>query len=167
VDEGRPVAMAAHTHKAGGQGGGTERTDIKLRPILVFTVGLIVMMIAVYLVVMAMFRLFSAQAARQDAASGAQVAQQLPAGQEHLPPEPRIQVNPAADLKVLRQQEDSLLTSYGWVDQKAGIVRIPVAEAMRLVIAQGLPVRQPESAPPASGTPAPRSTPSKGERKIP
>jgi len=35
-----------------------------------------------------------------------------------------------------------VLTSYGWVDKNAGVVRIPIDEAMKIVVKQGLPVRQ-------------------------
>ena len=39
-----------------------------------------------------------------------------------------------------------LLNSYGWVDPKAGVVRIPIDRAMDLLLQKGLPVRgkQPE-----------------------
>jgi len=49
------------------------------------------------------------------------------------PPAPRLQIDPAADLAALRATEQALLDGYGWVDQAAGTVRIPIAEAMRLV----------------------------------
>jgi hypothetical protein len=38
-------------------------------------------------------------------------------------------------------QEDATLNSYAWVDRAAGIVRIPIDQAMDLVAASGLPVR--------------------------
>jgi len=52
---------------------------------------------------------------------------------ESLPPEPRLQVSPAQDLKELRAAEDAMLHSYGWVDQQAGVVRIPIERAMELL----------------------------------
>lgn len=58
-----------------------------------------------------------------------------------LPPEPRLQTNPRGDLLELRQKEDRILTSYGWVDRDAGIVRIPIERAMALTAARGLPSR--------------------------
>ncbi len=60
-----------------------------------------------------------------------------------LPPQPRLQVSPRQDLTELRQANDSLLNSYGWVDQKSGVVYIPIDRAMSLLIQRGLPVRQP------------------------
>jgi hypothetical protein len=35
-----------------------------------------------------------------------------------------------------------VLNSYGWVDKNAGIARIPIREAMKLTVQQGLPTRQ-------------------------
>ncbi len=145
----------------------TEARDVRLRPLLVFTVGLAVTLIAVYLVVVVMFRLFSREAAQRDTAAGVSQAQPLESGEERLPPAPRIQTDPAADLTRFRRQEDAVLNSYGWVDRQAGTVRVPIEVAMKLVLEQGLPVRQPAGAPPAPGTPAPPAPPPTGERKSP
>ncbi|HEY7494835.1 MAG TPA: hypothetical protein VIH59_27505, partial [Candidatus Tectomicrobia bacterium] len=58
-----------------------------------------------------------------------------------LPPEPRLQVAPAQELQQLHAEEDAILHSYGWVDQPAGVVRIPIERAMELLAERGLPVR--------------------------
>ena len=58
-----------------------------------------------------------------------------------LPPEPRLQTNPREDLRDFRAKEDELLGSYGWVDQRGGIVRIPIGDAMKLTVQRGLPAR--------------------------
>jgi hypothetical protein len=52
---------------------------------------------------------------------------------------PALQVNPAADFENFRASEEQLLTTYGWVDPQKGIVRIPIDEAMKRVIEEGLP----------------------------
>ena len=140
-----------HDHEADdGESASTayETRDVRIRPLAVFIAGLTVAAIAIYLVVYLIIRLFSAQAANQDAQSQP-VAGQLPPpapGQERLPPEPRIQANPAADLKMLRDQEDAMLTTYGWVDARGGAVRVPIDVAMQLVLKDGLPARQQEKA---------------------
>ena len=160
------------SHKHGADEGQSESKayetrDVKLRPLVVFTAGLTVVGIVVYLVVFLMIRLFSGQAAREDArvAPSSSVSRPAPAtGEERLPPEPRIQVNAAADMEALRRQDAAVLTTYGWVDRQAGIVRIPIEVAMTQILDEGLPVRQPDSAPPAAGTPAPDRTP-QGETK--
>ena len=145
-----------------------ETRDIKLRPLIVFAAGITVMAVASYLVIFVLFRLFSGQAATQDAQlAPASLAQPAAPGEERLPPEPRIQANPAGDLKMLRDKEDAILTTYGWVDRPAGVVRVPIDVAMKLVLEQGLPVRQPDSAPPAAGTPARSKKPQGQTQKAP
>lgn len=59
---------------------------------------------------------------------------------------PLLQVNPGADLEELQQSERQTLNSYGWVDQKKGIVRIPIEEAMKIVVQKGLPPAEKPSA---------------------
>ena len=56
-------------------------------------------------------------------------------------PSPHLQINPPADMAAFRRQEEQALTSYGWIDRSNGIVRIPVARAMELLLERGLPVR--------------------------
>jgi hypothetical protein len=58
-----------------------------------------------------------------------------------VPPEPRLQTNPREDLRQFREQEDAILNSYGWVDRPAGVVRIPIEDAMKLMLRRGLPSR--------------------------
>jgi hypothetical protein len=158
----------AHKHgEDNGQpeGKAYEARDVKLRPLLVFIAGLTVVGIVVYLVVFVLFRLFSGEAAREDAQlAPSSLSRPEAPTEERLPAEPRIQAHPAADMSALRLQEDTVLTTYGWVDRQAGIVRIPIDVAMAQVLEEGLPVRQPDSAPPAAGTPAPVKTP-QGETK--
>lgn len=41
---------------------------------------------------------------------------------------------PVEQLRALRAEEQRLLTSYGWVDRSAGLVRIPIERAMDVLI---------------------------------
>ena len=46
----------------------------------------------------------------------------------------------ASRLQELRAKADAAATTYGWIDQKAGVVRLPIDRAMELVVAeQGRP----------------------------
>jgi hypothetical protein len=65
-------------------------------------------------------------------------------------PEPQLEKTPIPDLKAIREAEDQSLTTYGWVDQQKGTVRIPISKAMDMVVAKGLPVRA--AAPPNTDT---------------
>jgi hypothetical protein len=55
------------------------------------------------------------------------------------PQGPQLQVDPAGELETLRNQQEKTLSTYGWVDQQKGIVRIPIEEAMKRVVQKGLP----------------------------
>ncbi len=55
--------------------------------------------------------------------------------------EPLLQLDPGADRARMDAVEDSLLDSYGWVSPDSGLVRVPIAEAMKLVLEDGLPAR--------------------------
>src|SRR5581483_4377284 len=58
-----------------------------------------------------------------------------------LPPQPRLQSAPIQDLRDMREAEDKILNSYGWVDKEHGVVRIPVDRAIDLLAQRGLPSR--------------------------
>jgi hypothetical protein len=74
-----------------------------------------------------------------------------PLGQEpgRVPPEPRLQTEPFADIHRQRDEERRLLSSYGWVDERTGVVRIPIERAKELLVEKGLPVA--EGASPSPG----------------
>lgn len=46
---------------------------------------------------------------------------------------------PAADAAALAATQEALLDGYAWVDQNAGIARIPIERAMALVVATAQP----------------------------
>lgn len=54
-------------------------------------------------------------------------------------PKPRLERNERIEINEFLLQEEQTLDSYGWVDQKAGVVRIPIERAMQLIAQQGLP----------------------------
>src|SRR5262245_52398222 len=115
-----------------------ETSDVNIRAILAAGGGLILMGAVVYFVVWLLFGYLY----RREAAASASPAYPLAVGQgDRLPPEPRLQMHPRQDLKDLRESEDVLLKSYGWVDRNQGVVRIPIDEAMRLTLQRGLASR--------------------------
>ena len=56
-----------------------------------------------------------------------------------IPPAPRLQVDPAADLAAFRAAEAAELSSYAWENRAAGMVRIPIGRALVLTAERGLP----------------------------
>lgn len=67
----------------------------------------------------------------------------IQAGRWSPPPPamPRLQVSPPLDLQQFRAREEEQLHTYGWVDRRAGVVRMPIERAMELVLQEGLRVR--------------------------
>lgn len=57
-------------------------------------------------------------------------------------PLPSLLVNEPMNLQKFLAQEDHLLTTYGWVDENAGVVRLPIDQAKDLLLQRGLPVRE-------------------------
>jgi len=53
--------------------------------------------------------------------------------------EPRLETNERTEINQFRVQEEQRLDSYGWVDQSAGVVHIPIDRAMQLIAERGLP----------------------------
>jgi hypothetical protein len=116
---------------------GRETTDVQIRGVLLFGLGLLVTAVAIHVLVWLLFSYFSGREA-------ARVPPEYPLAlgrDAQLPPEPRLQTNPREDLRLLRAREDEVLNGYSWVDRSAGIVRIPIDEAIKLTIARGLPAR--------------------------
>lgn len=115
-----------------------EESDVDIRGIFTFAAGLIVVTLVIGVIVWGLFVYFNT---RDEGARTA--AFPLAAAQEHrLPPEPRLQTNPREDLRELRDAEQDTLTTYGWVDRNAGVVRIPIDDAIKLTLQRGLPSRQ-------------------------
>jgi hypothetical protein len=59
-----------------------------------------------------------------------------------IPPRPRLEEHPAIEIQQLHAQEDRILSTYGWMDKKTGVVRIPIDRAMELELERGFPTRK-------------------------
>lgn len=117
---------------------GYEPSDLKPGVIALFAVGLVIA-IALALVITTLFVNYRAlQHARREAP-----VSRL-AGEREAAPGPRLQVDAQNKLRQMRAAEDTTLNSYGWVDQDAGIVKIPIDRAMEILAKKGLPTPKPE-----------------------
>lgn len=92
-----------------------------------------------------MWGLFAVLGTRADGQDVARAPLAAPQGQ--APPGPNLIAilpgrhgEPAA-LKDFRAREEATLTTYGWADQNAGTVRIPIQRAKELLLERGLPTR--------------------------
>ncbi|MDQ3805524.1 MAG: hypothetical protein M3416_17055 [Acidobacteriota bacterium] len=132
-----------------------EHSDVSVRPLLWFVFGLTVFTAAMALAMYLMFLFFQQ---REEAAElrPSPLARQ---GEDRLPPEPRLQLAPGFEVRTedgrrvpldydqdspvdrspqpqseywqVREEWRRRLNGYGWVDQNAGTVRVPIEEAMR------------------------------------
>jgi hypothetical protein len=113
-----------------------EESDINLRALTWFVVVLTVIVLAVDVVCWGMFRLMN----HYEAVNEPYVTPlAVPPGQQ--PSGPQLQTTPWTDLKQLRAQEHEYLNSYGWVDERLGVARVPIAKAKEMLLKKGIPVR--------------------------
>ena len=136
-------------HDEHNPGTGFERQDLGSRPIYGFLVSLAIIGVLVYFTVWGIFRVLDKFFTEHQAPPNPMVQQQastptraVPEGYpEKVFPEPRLETNERGEINDFRLGEEQTLNSYGWVDQNAGVVRIPITEAMKLVAQRGLPTR--------------------------
>ncbi len=129
---GAEAAPASHQRPSG-----SERQidrDISLRGVALTVLGVF---LGTALSMLAMWWLFSWLLASAEKRPAPPALVQQAAGQ--LPPGPRLQASPDADMTHMRARENELLSSYGWADRAAGTVRIPVSRAMDVLAATGFP----------------------------
>ena len=140
-----------------------EESDVPIRPLFWAVAIFIVFAIVTHLALAAMYRgLVKSERKRMDPPA-TQVARpadaDVPRNQPLLQPFPRPeqspkQSTPVTDLNEMRNAEERALHTYGWVDQRNGVVRIPIEEAKKLVVQRGLPAPPtPNPQPPTGGTP--------------
>ncbi len=116
-----------------------EESDLNVRALAPLGIGLVAALALVFVVVSLTLTVFTGQAPELTLPPrGIEISANTPAA---LPPEPRLQAVPGEELRALRAAEEGLLHRYDWVDRKAGVVRIPIARAMELLLARGLPTR--------------------------
>lgn len=124
--------------------------DENVRGILRFGLWMVVSALVIYAVLFGMFQYFDRQAAAADPAKNPLLAgEKPPATPAARFPQPQLQANAAAELVKAREQEDETLSSYGWVDRNAGVVRMPIDRAMQMVAERGVPAWAPAPPQPA------------------
>lgn len=115
---------------------------------------------------LAMYFTFQGMANSTDATHAVRAYPMAEDEDSRRPPEPRLQGSNATNtgnifeqtdhmptpkqaLAAMRAEEEAILNNYAWVDRNAGVVRLPIADAMKLRLQQGLESR------PAAGTATP------------
>jgi len=138
-----------------------EHSDINVRAIIAFTVFLAAIVLGIDVAMWGLFKVLHNYEVRNDPYV---TPLAVPAGQPL--PEPALQTTPWVDLNKFRADQHTHLTSYGWVDEKTGVARIPISKAKELLLKRGIPVR-PELADPSLGTNVAATGDSSGGRSLP
>ena len=138
--------MAASPHAT--RSHGYEKSDASPRGLLYFALIMAAILAATSLSLLWLFKYF------QKAENPGSFVPAPFAAERPLPPPPRVQPNPGADLQNYYQSQQNLLNGYGWIDRQNGIVRLPIDRAMELLLQRGLPIR---SAANPQNTPLPKN----------
>jgi hypothetical protein len=110
---------------------GYEPEDIRVRGVLIVAAASLVLLVLILLALWGMVGLFAESYPRP-----------LPTALEAArvePPPPRLQSAPKDDLSAFRAQEEAILNRWAWIDRSAGIVQIPIDQAMALLTVRGWP----------------------------
>ena len=152
------MAEDMNTHK----GTAFEHDDLRSKPIIGFFVGLAALCIVMFFLLRGMYGFLDADARAHQpplsplapAASPdtrdlnkAEVKTEI----KKVFPDPRLEEDERGELKNVLLDQEQELNSYGWVDEKAGVARIPIERAMQLVAQRGLPTTPKAGTDPAAG----------------
>lgn len=94
-----------------------ESRDARLGPLLVAALGLLIVLVVVGWGMVGLFRVLAERFDRRPS-----------------PPVVMLPVSRSGDLQRLRQREEELLTTYGWVSHEDQVVRIPIERAIQLTV---------------------------------
>ena len=115
-----------------------EESDVNVGAIMRYGAGLLAVALVAHVFLWWLLGTYE----RQHERAQTQVYPMAAGQQDRLPPSPRLQDNPQQELQDLRAKQGALLEGFGWVNKEAGIARIPIEDAMKMVVERGLPVRE-------------------------
>jgi hypothetical protein len=129
MDDGEPQVRLATDGTAG-----HEANRLRVRDLVYFAVALVGVTVLVQIVLARVMHGLAREEKELDALA-------LPrfAGDSGEIPAPRIQADPAQELKKMKAEDLGRLNNYGWVDRKASIAHIPVERAIDILARKGLP----------------------------
>jgi len=112
---------------------GHETRDFNIRVVALFAVSLAILLAGSLALMAWLLDIFEVTPAGYGP-QGAPIAANPP-----RPPGPRLQTSPRGDMQEMLRAENAQLQSYGWVDRAAGMARMPIDQAIQVVLEQGLP----------------------------
>lgn len=128
--------MAEHLNEPDAIKRGYEDSSVSVKQLFAFAMGIVAMVLVGVLVSALTFKFFVRHTPMGPSASPFEKEDA-----RDMPPDLRLQTKAPEDLKNYRDSQDKILAGYGWVDSKAGVVRIPVDRAMELLLQKGYPSR--------------------------
>lgn len=167
--------MSDETTKHGNSGHGVEfeREDLSTRGVFAFMIGLAVTGVIIYFIITGMYSFLDKYERSQMTAASPLVKPEdtRRIGARRLTHDevekafrengaPLLEIDEKTDMKTLVAGQEDQLNSYNWVDEKAGVARIPIERAMELTVERGLPGR-PQGAVEAKTAPIPAKAPAK------
>jgi hypothetical protein len=115
-----------------------EESDVNVSAIIRYGIGLLVIAAFLHLFLWWLQGTYS----RQNERAQTQVYPLAAGQQDRLPPSPRFQENPQQELQDLLAKQKALLEGYGWINKDEGVARIPIEDAMKMVVERGVPTRE-------------------------
>jgi hypothetical protein len=115
-----------------------EESDVSISGLAKSGIALVTLILVASLLVWGAFSYFNRSAERAQSQPSPMFKGNKP------PPEPRLQGAPGHqssgldDMLEMRERENRILSSYGWVDQQSGVVHIPIEEAKKLMLERGM-----------------------------
>lgn len=124
---------------------GHEERDARVRPIAIFGLSLLALVLLSLGLVWGLARLYNVT----NPSPTLLPTPVTPASR--LPPDPRLQEDPTRDLIEYTTENEQDLKSYGWIDQQRGIAKMPIERAITLTLERGLPARETGAQPQEQG----------------
>ena len=138
-----------------------ERRDIGIPAVYYFLIGLAVALVVASFAVRGLYHFLENRSQANQAPVSPLVAN-APADTRRLPPDyqtdsggkdyekyleknfpaPQLETDERTELNKERLREENILSTYSYVDENAGTVRIPIDRAMDLLAQRGLPTRE-------------------------
>ncbi len=112
-----------------------EKADLQVGAVIKFGIGLAVAIAVIQLIIVGVYWWIAGhQKAAQPKLSPLvqQAHKQLPQNLEQIP-EPRLQAADTVDYAEWQKGQTNKLESYGWVNEKKGVARIPIEQAMKIL----------------------------------
>jgi len=142
-------------HESTPSHGSYERQDISARGIFYFFAGLLAATLVISFLLLGLYKILDQRFETHQPPVNP-LAVNVPQDTRKVPPQypetafpdPRLETDERTQLNSIRIAEEQKLNSYGWVDEKAGTVHIPIERAMELLAQRGLPLRPPSGAQP-------------------